>query len=562
MKNFIILSLIVSFLVFGYGIAVAQEEGETTVDNGVTIEDLGVKKPRLLPTSPFYFFKEWRRGIQRFFTFNSVAKTELELRFVNERATEVKVLEDQGKDDLRGIEKALDNYSRNVERLEKRITLLKETSENPRVDQLLDLLAHRTIVHQQLFEELRLKKEALKDIIEDVREKLDDMNVKAIVKLDSPEKFKLRFEKAISDQKEELLKEFKAINILDRLEKKLPDEVREKILELKGDLILKFEGRFKVGSGDELLRVLDEVSIADPEKLRVFDEIRERITDPSLKSILNIVRRNALEVSENGNIVEEPEANEMIKLAKDLVLELEEKISSGKYLTSGAIGQLLERAEFHVEQAEKFYGEGQYGPAFGQATAAQAVAKNGLSQLLQSLEELDEASVSLRVEFDQLKAEAKEKDLTRETKPELFDLFDETEKVVIDIETVEEVRDAKVKLAEVEVSIESVSRTDVRGPETYTITITDKGFSPREMKIKKGDVVTWINKTARASWPASASHPTHRVYPEGGGCISSAFDACRRLKIGESWSFTFGEVGKWGYHDHLASSITGVVVVE
>ena len=65
----------------------------------------------------------------------------------------------------------------------------------------------------------------------------------------------------------------------------------------------------------------------------------------------------------------------------------------------------------------------------------------------------------------------------------------------------------------------------------------------------------------RAPWPASAFHPSHSAYPEKGGCISSAFDACRGLKEGESWSFIFNQVGKWGYHNHLNSRITGVVEV-
>ncbi len=83
------------------------------------------------------------------------------------------------------------------------------------------------------------------------------------------------------------------------------------------------------------------------------------------------------------------------------------------------------------------------------------------------------------------------------------------------------------------------------------VEITSSGFNPAELKVKVGDTVTWINKNTDTHWPASAMHPTHKVYPEAGGCIGSKFDACKGLAPGDSWSFTFNQVGSWGYHDHL-----------
>ncbi|MCP6720337.1 MAG: DUF5667 domain-containing protein [Patescibacteria group bacterium] len=457
MKKFILFSLIVSFLVFGLSVS-AQEsgEGEVVINGGVTVEDLGVGKPKILPTNPFYLFKEWGRGIRSFFTFGAIAKTRLELRFVNIRAAEIKVLEEKRGDNLRGIKKAINNYNKNIERLKKRITSLKETSENPNVDNFLNLLADRTIKHQELFEELSLKKEALRDTIEIVRDGLDDVSVEVIKKLDSPEKFKIRLEKAINNQREDVLKEFNAINALDRLEKKLPTDAQAKISELKGDLILKFEGRFKADTDDNLSQVLDSLFIASPEKLRVFDEIREGITDSTLKSRLNLVRQNALKISEEEEIIEEPEANLIMSLAKEVIDELVEKIDSGKYLVSDKIKQLLERAEFNLDRAQEFYSEGQYGDAFSQATAAQAAAKNGLNQLLQSSrEELAEDNLSLRIEFDNLAASAKKKSLTRDNSPKLYDIFDRTEKAVIEAGTVDTLRDVKIMLAEIEVLIKN-----------------------------------------------------------------------------------------------------------
>jgi plastocyanin len=100
------------------------------------------------------------------------------------------------------------------------------------------------------------------------------------------------------------------------------------------------------------------------------------------------------------------------------------------------------------------------------------------------------------------------------------------------------------------------------------IKITTNGFEPKEIEITKGTKVTWINEQTNLSWPASAVHPTHEVYP--GSSIKKCgtpeqdkiFDACRGLNQGESWSFVFNEIGEWSYHDHLNPSWTGEIVVK
>ncbi len=87
-------------------------------------------------------------------------------------------------------------------------------------------------------------------------------------------------------------------------------------------------------------------------------------------------------------------------------------------------------------------------------------------------------------------------------------------------------------------------------------------FSPNMLTVKKGETVTFVNNGKNPMWVASAMHPTHTAYPTKGGCLGSTFDACKGYGTGSSWSFTFDEVGSWGYHDHLNASAWGRVVVE
>ena len=103
---------------------------------------------------------------------------------------------------------------------------------------------------------------------------------------------------------------------------------------------------------------------------------------------------------------------------------------------------------------------------------------------------------------------------------------------------------------------------------TTVITYTDSGFSPAELVVDAGTAVTFLNNSSRDFWPASAVHPTHTVYP--GSSIAKCgtdeentiFDACGAVHPGESYVFTFDEVGSWNYHDHLNVSKFGKVVVE
>lgn len=84
-----------------------------------------------------------------------------------------------------------------------------------------------------------------------------------------------------------------------------------------------------------------------------------------------------------------------------------------------------------------------------------------------------------------------------------------------------------------------------------TVMITAEGFNPSAIEINAGDAINFVNKDSVNHWPASAQHPTHKLYPETGGCVGSKFDACKPLANEESFTFVFYEKGEWNYHDHL-----------
>lgn len=102
----------------------------------------------------------------------------------------------------------------------------------------------------------------------------------------------------------------------------------------------------------------------------------------------------------------------------------------------------------------------------------------------------------------------------------------------------------------------------------HTVVYSEAGYAPKELTIKKGERVTFRNESSKETWPASAMHPSHAAYPGSsiGKCGTAEedtiFDACRGLKQGEEWSFIFDQVGTWGYHDHMNSSMYGKIMVQ
>ena len=96
------------------------------------------------------------------------------------------------------------------------------------------------------------------------------------------------------------------------------------------------------------------------------------------------------------------------------------------------------------------------------------------------------------------------------------------------------------------------------------VVYTEQGFIPETVTVKKGEAVTFKNKSGRDMWVASNPHPTHTLYPEKlpSDCLGSSFDACKGVPAGADWSYTFNSVGTWRYHDHLRPDNQGTVVVQ
>ncbi|MDO8451750.1 MAG: hypothetical protein Q7S76_02670, partial [bacterium] len=90
-------------------------------------------------------------------------------------------------------------------------------------------------------------------------------------------------------------------------------------------------------------------------------------------------------------------------------------------------------------------------------------------------------------------------------------------------------------------------------PARTVITYSDSGFTPASVTVSVGTTVQFVNEAETGMWVASAVHPTHQLLP--------GFDELTSVGRGGTYEYTFGKVGTWKYHNHMAPTKTGVVIV-
>ena len=322
MLKLIEIFLISSILVFGIGlVALAQEAPvdvteEINLDENIQPEDLGVGDPRLLPDHPLYFLKNWARGIQSFFAFDPVAKAELKMKFTNEKLIEAKKMIERKKDS-EAIKKAMDNYQKEVGRIQSEAEKIREKAkENPRVEKFLDKFIHQQTLHQKLLQRLenQVPEEAFAKIKE-ARERHLERFQEVMLKLeDRKEKITEKLTDVLEKQKGSKFKHFKNLEILLELEEKVPEEAKDAIRRAQENSLKRLQGD------------LEKMS---PENQERFKEYLERISG---------VKEKHLEILENlrSEIQAMPETPR--------ILELKVKLEEGKI-------KILEKVKEKLEES-------------------------------------------------------------------------------------------------------------------------------------------------------------------------------------------------------------------
>lgn len=426
-----VLALAFFGLAVGCSVALAQETNTAEAiiaQESITAEDLGVEEPTLLPTSPFYFFKNFTRAVQRVLTFNPVAKAELELRITDEKLAEAKKVVERDPERTEALERAIENYRVSQERLKIRLELLRETSENPNVERLLENVADRAVKHDKLFAELKAKFEdraELKIKIETAKEKIEENVAKAAEK-DTPEKFARKLEKALVEVRGSDFKHLQSVEILDRIHDKAGEELKEKLTDVRRDFAKRLEEdltKFAEERGEEAKETIQEaVERLHGDRARrlvILEELRDR-ADERVREALDraheIIEKT---LEERGELRER--AAEQIERAKDRVEKLNSAVR-GLANVPPAVSRLHQEAISHLENAVRALEGDRFGEAFGQARSTEVLARNALrileeerpdeDDLAEDIAELEEDLHKWEQKIDRREDAVREKALT------------------------------------------------------------------------------------------------------------------------------------------------------
>lgn len=361
---------------------------EIIKEESVSAKDLEVAEPTLLPSSPFYFFKNFTRGIQRIFTFDPVRKAELELRFADEKLAEAKKLADTSPERVDAISRAIENYEQSQEALKTRIGSLKETSQNSNVDKLLEKLVDRTVKHEKLLANLKEKytdKKELKDAFEEAKNKIEESAAAASQK-DEAEKFAKKIEKALIETRGSDFKHIQSLEILDRINQKAPDELKAKLANIRQDFSQRlkedletFAKTHKEQAPELIKETLRQLPGDKGRRLEILEELQEHAE----KRVKEALKKTNAALEETFQEREEIEkhAKEAITHAQNVIADLENKIKSYQKSLPSAVQNLSEEANSHLSQALEAYNAKKFGEAFGLARSAEVLARNSLRLL-------------------------------------------------------------------------------------------------------------------------------------------------------------------------------------
>lgn len=408
--SIILISVAVSFFSF-CGISFAAIS--TAVSEINFKEDLGISSPLILPDSSFYFLKELQRVFSRFFAFDRINKIKQELKILNEKAVEIQFFAD----DAEKSELAFVDYRKSVQRLAENLALVSDSaSSSVKVDALLDDLIPALIINQKFLDKIGSKyADSLQTEPEPLVSSRRDLNkVLALIpnNFDKSERFRERLENflKIVPERIDLTKELRMAELIAGFEEYLIPEAGVELQKFKDELLIKFQSRVQNEDLEFLKqRFINELPGDLILRLKVYDELREKTADIGLKSRFNLLRQEILDSLDKKGISAE-KAGAAVALAEKALGELNQKIDSGEYLKSVLISEAVERAEFNLEQAKVFFESGNYGGAFGQASAVLAATRSAINQLKTSLEDFEADFKILRSRFDEISQKTKEKD--------------------------------------------------------------------------------------------------------------------------------------------------------
>ena len=170
----------------------------TTIEEFSVPKALGLNKVGLLPTSPFYFLKEWWRGLKIGWIRDPIKESEAQLQILSEKLAELEAMVQKGvKEEV--LEKAFENYVKAMNQLKIRLEEIEGTSENPNIDKLLNKITEAEIRHQEVLDKILEKAPQAASQVERVRQNINQTLPLLRLRFENQEEFMNRLENKLEE---------------------------------------------------------------------------------------------------------------------------------------------------------------------------------------------------------------------------------------------------------------------------------------------------------------------------------------------------------------------------
>jgi len=225
-KKFVVMSIVILLAISMAPFALVKADENTSIDSQISAQELEVSEQNLLPDNPFYFLKEWKRGIQSFFTFGKLEKAEFYQKLANERLIELQKLVEKEEINADVLEKATNKYEKTMEKIKERTDKIEEkAAENKDVNEFLNKFTKQQVLHEKILQKIgeKVPAETLKRI-QKAREQHLEKFQEVMQKLENnQEKIAEKIQNALESTGEE--------NglIAEKIKEKMPDEIKEEL---------------------------------------------------------------------------------------------------------------------------------------------------------------------------------------------------------------------------------------------------------------------------------------------------------------------------------------------
>jgi len=262
-------------------------------DESVTAADLGIQDPTLLPDSKLYFFKNWGRSLRLLFTFDPAKEAALNMQYADEMLIEAKKLA-QKTNNPTALANALANYEKQKTKVEEKINELKsDPTKQAQLQALLERVADKEIKSQKILEVLANNSpEALKNAIEQAQDgNLQTLTSMLTGSLSDADVQKL-LTKVAESQNGSQFKNFKNLEILQKIEEKAPERAKEAIQKAQENALIRLHGNLENMSLEDQAKFADYISKIDGNSARHLEIVEQLSEEDQTGTLEDLIKRS------------------------------------------------------------------------------------------------------------------------------------------------------------------------------------------------------------------------------------------------------------------------------